>query len=231
MPWTQNMKIMGSGPLAAIIFDFDGVIADSEVRANQTLAESLTAIGLPTSYDDCLRDYYGHNWQETQRRIEARFGRALPADFRERHRERARVRFAEGFGPVPGAPEFLASLGDRPRAIASSSSPAYIAMSLDRFGLAHHFGRHVYSADGWDRGKPHPDIYLAAANGLGVDPAACLAIEDSPTGAQAALAAGMTVVGFCGAGHVADRAAHGAMLREVGVHQIAHRFDEIAVAA
>ena len=98
------MKIMGSSPLAAIIFDFDGVIADSEVRANQTLAESLTAIGLPTSYDDCLRDYYGHNWQETQRRIEARFGRALPADFRERHRERARERFADGVVFVALAP-------------------------------------------------------------------------------------------------------------------------------
>ena len=89
---------------AAIIFDFDGVIADSEVRANTTLAESLTAIGLPTSYEDCLRDYCGHNWQETERRIVARFGRPLPPDFRERHRERAQQRFAEGFAPVPGAP-------------------------------------------------------------------------------------------------------------------------------
>ena len=216
---------------AAIIFDFDGVVADSEVRANRTLAESLSAIGLPTTYEDCLRDYYDHNWQETQRRIEARFGRSLPADFRERHRERARARFAEGFGPVPGAPEFLETLGTMPRAIASSSSPDYIAMSLDRFDLARHFGAHVYSADGWARGKPHPDIYLAAAEGLGVDPAQCLAIEDSPTGAQAALAAGMTVIGFCGAGHIADRAAHGAMLRDVGVHHVAHRFDEIAVNA
>lgn len=217
-------------PFAAIIFDFDGVIADSEVRANQTLAESLTAIGLPTSYEDCLRDYYGHNWQETQRRIEARLGRALPADFREQHRERARARFADGFAPVPGAPEFLASLAG-PRAVASSSSPAYIAASLDRFGLAHHFGPHVYSADGWERGKPYPDIYLAAAKGLKVDPAACLAIEDSPTGALAALAAGMQVVGFCGAGHISDRAAHGARLRELGVHHVAHSFDEIRVAA
>src|SRR3546814_9175419 len=76
------------------------------------------------------------------------------------------------------------------------------------------------STDGWERGKPHPDIYLAAAEGLGVDPAACLAIEDSPTGARAALAAGMTVIGFCGAGHIVDRAAHGALLREVGVHHV-----------
>ena len=212
---------------AAIIFDFDGVIADSEVRANLSLAESLTAAGMPSTYDECLRDYYGHNWQETQRRIEARFGRALPADFREQHRERARGRFMEGFDAIPGAADFLATLGPLPRAIASSSRAEYIGWALGLFGLGHHFGDHVYSADGWDRGKPCPDIYLAAAKGLSVDPALCLAIEDSPTGAQAALAAGMTVVGFCGAGHIVDRAAHGDVLRAVGVHHVALSFGEI----
>lgn len=212
---------------AAIIFDFDGVIADSEVRANLSLAESLTAAGMPTTYDESLRDYYGHNWQETQRRIEARFGRSLPADFRERHRERARARFMDGFDAVPGAAAFLDALGPMPRAIASSSRAEYIDWALGLFGLGHHFGEHVYSADGWDRGKPHPDIYLAAANGLAIDPARCLAIEDSPIGARAALAAGMTVVGFCGAGHIVDRAAHGAMLRGVGVHHVAHSYDEV----
>ena len=214
---------------AAVIFDFDGVIADSEVRANLSLAESLTAVGMPSTYDECLRDYYGHNWQETQRRIEARFGRALPTDFREQHRERARGRFMEGFDAVPGAADFLAALGPLPRAIASSSRAEYIGWALGLFGLDHHFGDHVYSADGWDRGKPFPDIYLAAAKGLGVDPARCLAIEDSPTGARAALAAGMTVVGFCGAGHIVDRAAHGDVLRAVGVHLVALGFGEIDV--
>lgn len=212
---------------AAIIFDFDGVIADSEVRANQSLSESLTAVGMPTTYDECLRDYYGHNWQETERRIVARFGRPMPADFREMHRTRARGRFMEGFDAVPGVADFLDTMGDLPRAIASSSRAEYIGWALGLFGLGHHFGDHVYSADGWDRGKPFPDIYLAAAKGIGIDPAACLAIEDSPTGAQAALAAGMTVVGFCGAGHITDRAAHGAMLRRVGVHRLAFAFDEI----
>lgn len=213
---------------AAIIFDFDGVVADSEVRANLSLAESLTAAGMPATYDECLRDYYGHNWQETERRIVARYGRALPADFRETHRTRARARYMEGFDAVPGVAAFLDTLGPLPRAIASSSRAEYIGWALGLFGLGHHFGEHVYSADGWDRGKPFPDIYLAAAKGLGADPAACLAIEDSPTGAQAALAAGMTVVGFCGAGHIADRADHGAMLREVGVHHVALTFDEVA---
>ncbi len=216
---------------SAIIFDFDGVIADSEVRANQSLAESLSAIGMAVSYEECLRDYYGHNWQETERRIVARFGRALPPDFRERHRERARARYMEGFEAVPGAAAFLDTLGPMPRAIASSSRAEYIGWALGLFGLGHHFGTHVYSADGWDRGKPHPDIYLAAAKGLGVNPAACLAIEDSPTGARAALAAGMTVIGFCGASHIADRGAHGAMLRCVGVHHVASSFDEVGALA
>src|SRR3546814_14044228 len=93
-----------------------------------------------------------------------------------------------------------------PRAVASSSRAEYIGWALGRFGFAHHFEDHVFSADGWDRGKPHPDIYLAAAGGLGVDLAACLAIEDSPIGARAALAAGMTVIGFCGAGYKRGRA-------------------------
>lgn len=213
---------------AAIIFDFDGVVADSEVRANLSLAESLTAAGMPATYDECLRDYYGHNWQETERRIVARYGRALPADFRETHRERARARYMEGFDAVPGVAPFLDALAPLPRAIASSSRAEYIGWALGLFGLGHHFGEHVYSADGWDRGKPFPDIYLAAAKGLGVDPARCLAIEDSPTGARAAIAAGMTVVGFCGAGHIVDRAGHGEMLREVGVHHVALTFDEVA---
>ena len=212
---------------AAVIFDFDGVVADSEVRANLSLAESLTAAGMPATYDECLRDYYGHNWQETERRIVARYGRPLPADFRETHRTRARARYMEGFDAVPGVADFLGALGPLPRAIASSSRAEYIGWALGLFGLGHHFGEHVYSADGWDRGKPHPDIYLAAAKGLGVDPSACLAIEDSPTGARAAIAAGMTVVGFCGAGHIVDRAAHGAMLREVGVHDVALSFEEL----
>lgn len=212
----------------AIIFDFDGVIADSEVRANLSLSESLTAIGMSATYEECLRDYYGHNWQETQRRIEARFERPLPADFRERHRERARAKYMEGFDPVAGVVEFLDTLGSMPRAIASSSRAEYIDWALGLFGLGHHFAGQVYSADGWARGKPHPDIYLAAAKGLGVEPARCLAVEDSPTGAQAALAAGMTVVGFCGASHIGDRAAHAAMLRAVGVHHVAERFDALA---
>jgi HAD superfamily hydrolase (TIGR01509 family) len=215
----------------AVIFDFDGVVADSEVRANQCLAESLTAIGLPTSYEDSLRLYCGNNWQETERRVVQQLGGPLPDDFREQHRERAKVKFAIGFEPVAGVREFLDRLGDKPRAIASSSQQNYIQNSLEKFRLGHHFAGHVYSADGWERGKPYPDIYLAAAKGLGIDPQHVLAIEDSPTGASAAVAAGMTVIGYCGGGHILDADAHGLTLRAVGVHHVARNYDEVGVIA
>ena len=211
----------------AIIFDFDGVIADSEVPAGHALAESLTAIGLPTSFDDVQATYYGHNAQETARRIEARLGRPLPANFRAAHRARSQAWFARGFEPVPGASDFLAKTTHLPRAIASSSRAAYIEWALDRFGFAAHFGPHIFSADGMERGKPHPDIYLIAAKGLGIAPKECLAIEDSPTGAAAAVAAGMRVVGLCAALHIADRETHAASLHAVGVHKIAFSFGEI----
>lgn len=212
---------------AAIIFDFDGVVADSEGPANRALAESLSAIGLPTSFEDSLRDYYGHNWQETRRRIEARLGGPLPEDFRDAHRARARAHFAAGFAPVAGAPAFIAATAHLPRAIASSSNPDYIRWALERFGLAAAFAGQIYSADGLARGKPHPDIYLTAAAGLGIAPEDCLAIEDSPTGARAAVAAGMHVVGLLAASHIRCAETQGAALRAAGVHRLALSFAEV----
>jgi len=215
-------------PPLAVIFDFDGVIADSEILSNRSLAESLCAIGMPTTVEESLRDYCGHNWLELQRRIEARHGRPLPPDFRETHRAQSRERFEREFTTVAGVERFLDRLTVSKRAIASSSRAAYIRWALDKFGLGHHFAGHVYSADGMVRGKPHPDIYLAAATGLGVEPGACLAIEDSPVGASAAVAAGMTVVGLVAAAHIADPQAHAEQLRAVGAHRIAFSFAEIA---
>jgi HAD superfamily hydrolase (TIGR01509 family) len=212
---------------AAIIFDFDGVIADSEVPANSALAESLTAIGLKTTLADCLRDYCGYNWLETQRRIETRLGAPLPDDFLENHRAHSRARFEAGFEPVAGAREFLERSAAIPRAIASSARPDYIRWALARFDLADHFGDRIHSASGSERSKPHPDVYLQAAQGLGVEPALCLAIEDSPVGARAAVAAGMSVVGLVAAGHIAEPRRHAEKLRAVGVHRIAFAFDEI----
>ena len=213
---------------SAVIFDFDGVIADSELLANIALAKCLTNIGLPTSVEDCMSDYYGTNWQETVRRIEIKFNSTLPKDF-QAHLEHEHSLVSGGAAPIEGIAELLESLGGKSLAVASSSRRDVIESSLARYGIAHHFGEHIYSADGWDRGKPFPDIYFAAAEGLVVDPIDCRAIEDSPNGVRAALAAGMTVIGFCGGSHIVDKTSHSEMLRAIGVHGIAFAHSDIAL--
>lgn len=205
----------------ALIFDFDGVIADSEVHANRALVECLTSVGFQVNIEDCIRDYYGTNWQETERRIERNFQKKLPENFRSRYLAYEHALLGEGASPVAGIGELLTYLDGKILAIASSSSEAVIRTSLKRFGIDYHFGEHIFSADGWSRGKPSPDIYLAAAEGIGVPPDDCTAIEDSPNGAQAALSAGMTVIGFCGASHIEDKKKHAETLRAIGVHEIA----------
>ena len=214
---------------AAIIFDFDGVIADSEVHANLALAECLSLIGLPTTFEDCMRDYYGYNWEESRRVIEEKLGRGVPQGFRQMCRDREDDMVGEGSRAITGIEGLLNELAGTPLAIASSSPTKSILSSLRRYGIEHHFADHIYSADGWARGKPYPDIYLAAALGLGVDPIDCLVIEDSAVGATAAVAAGMSVVGFCGGSHIFETAKHAKTLRSVGVRTIVSSHSEIGL--
>ena len=212
---------------AAIIFDFDGVIVDSEVPANLALAECLTEIGLETSFEDALDRYCGHRWADCVSQIEARLGHDLPSNFESLYFARAASLMDRHLTAVCGIDAFLDRAQHLPLAIASSSEPEWIAHKLERVSLCHYFGDRLFSAAQLERGKPHPDVYLDAARGLGVAPEDCLAIEDSPVGATAAVAAGMHVVGLCAASHIRNREAHAKTLRAVGVHRIAFGFDEI----
>jgi len=209
-----------------IIFDFDGVIADSEVIANAVLAEGLTALGHPTSIDDCLRLYMGRRWVDCALAIEAEIGRRLPDDFVTAQRQAIRARAAGELEAVAGAADFVRGLGGRQRCIASSSSLEWLALCLGRFGLAEHFGANLFSAAVHvERGKPHPDLFLHAARSMGVDPARTLVIEDSPLGVEAGVAAGMTVIGLLAGGHVG--AGHEARLAKAGAHYIARTYDDV----
>lgn len=101
-------------------------------------------------------------------------------------------------------------------------------MGLSRFGLASTFSGPIYSATiHVTRGKPHPDLFLHAAAQMQVDPARTLVIEDSPSGAAAGAAAGMTVVGLCAGGHMRD--GDGDRLRQAGAHHIVDDYRAISV--
>ena len=104
---------------------------------------------------------------------------------------------------TPGVVEALTRIA-LPKAVASNSTQPRVRAALRRAGLVEVFGDHVYSADLVAHPKPSPDVYLAAARGLGAEPGACLVVEDSVTGITAATAAGMHVLAFVGGGHTAD---------------------------
>ncbi len=214
---------------AAVIFDFDGVIADSEMLANLVLAEELTALGLPTTLEQSYARYVGTRWDEVIALIEEALGRPVPEDWGARLSAAMMARFRRDLAEVPGAGTFIRALGERPRAIASSSSPARLALCLEVLGLAEVFGPHVFSAELVTRGKPHPDIYLLAAERIAVAPEACLVIEDSPSGVKAAKAAGMHVIGLLAGAHI--QPGHDARLRAAGADHLANNWADVAALA
>ena len=213
---------------AGLIFDFDGVLIDSEAIGNAHIADYLTRIGHPTSHADAMANFMGLSGGAFIAAIEQWIGRPLPDDFHdERAREDARV-FAEGIGAIAGAVAFVAALpADLPVAIASSSSTRWIKRHLDHIGLADRFGSRIFSGkEHVVRGKPSPDIYLHAAQALGVPIADCAIIEDSQVGATGAVASGAHVIGLVAGSHCPPD--HADTLRAIGVHAIARDYQELA---
>lgn len=208
-------------PYDLIIFDYDGVVADSEVLNSTVMAEQLTAIGLPTSLDDVLAAYTGRRWRDNRPTVEAALGRACPEDFHTTWFATCRQRAPLQLKPVPGMLDFIASRTET-RCIASSSGPDWIGVGLELFGLTDHFEGSVFTGLVVERGKPHPDIFLHAAETMGVDPSRVLVIEDSEAGVTAGVAAGMTVVGLTAGGHI--RNGHAERLTTRGAHHIADSY-------
>ena len=209
----------------AIIFDFDGVLADSEVLSNSVIADVVTELGVPTSLDDAYRIYMGKRLVEVIATIETVTGRTLPPDFADAYQRRTFEAFRERLKPVEGAREFVSAWRDVPNCIASSSSPERLALSLDVLDMTALFEGRVFSASNVARGKPHPDIFLHAAGQIGVAPHECIVIEDSVGGITAARAAGSAAIGFTAAGHV--QPGHEARLRDAGADHVVASFAEL----
>ena len=185
-----------------IIFDCDGVIADSEVLSAEVLIDQLAGLGIAVTAEDVRRDFLGRSFPTVAASIRTRFARDLPADFEATYRSRLLARFEAGLTATPGFPDMLAAL-DRPVCVATSSSPPRVARTLSLLGLTDRFGPHVFTASQVARGKPAPDLFLFAADRMGTPPAHALVIEDSAAGLEAARAAGMRVVHYTGGSHLA----------------------------
>jgi len=210
-----------------IIFDFDGVLLESELELNRLTAEILTDLGHDVTVEESVRYFTGLSGREVVEAIERRIGGKIPPDFHNRMKEGSIRALQDGIEAIAGAVEFVQSLPTQfPKAVASSSSTRWIRGHLDHLGLTQAFGDHVYSGrEHVERGKPAPDIYLYAARQLGIAIKDCAIIEDSKVGATGALASGATVIGLAAGRHCFD--GHEEMLRAVGVGHVAHSFDEV----
>ncbi len=197
-----------------IIFDCDGVLVDSEPIANRVMAEAVTALGWPLTAADCIARFKGHHFDTVIAAVEARLGRPAPEDWVANLRAATGAAFERELQPVPGVLEALDAVAESGVAycVASQGPPEKMAVSLGMTGLRARFEGRIFSAYQVARGKPHPDLFLFAAQTLGVAPPRCLVIEDSPLGVTAARAAGMNVLGFASEGDGADLAAAGARL-------------------
>jgi HAD superfamily hydrolase (TIGR01509 family) len=219
-------QIMRDAPPALIILDFDGVVVDSELLSNTLLAEFLTQEGLPTTIDDAIGHYMGRRWPDNQARIREQFGRPLPDDFFARYSAFEDGRMRREVQPVAGLKTFLATHRDQTFCVASSSSISWLDHGVDKFDLRGALERNLFSATEVKNGKPAPDIFLYAAQKMGVAPERCAVLEDSAAGVQGGVAAGMTTIGFLGGAHIRD--GHGEKLESAGAHALARDYGEVA---
>ncbi|MFH9687343.1 HAD family hydrolase [Streptomyces sp. NPDC021019] len=182
-----------------VIFDNDGVLVDSEPLANTVLSGYLTELGHPTSYDESLRDYMGSAVHRVHDLVEERTGQKLPEDFDSTLNTRTFAAFQRELVAVDGAEELLGKLVADGVAycVASSGSHERIRVAHRKTGIDQWFEEEwIFSSEDVGRGKPAPDLFLYAAERMGVAPERCVVIEDSPLGVEAARAAGMDVYGF-----------------------------------
>ena len=212
----------------AILFDFDGVLVESEAAGNRHLAHWLTAAGHPTTPEDAMTHYMGLSGSDFIDAIERRIGATLPAGFHDARKVEDERVIAEGVGEVSGAVAFVRSLSaDLPKAIVSSSRVRWIDAHLCHLGLRDAFGDHLYSGrEHVANGKPAPDLYLYGAAALGVPIGRCAIIEDSPVGVTGAAKTGAFVIGLCAGQHCAVD--HRERLLALGADAVAGDFGEVA---
>jgi beta-phosphoglucomutase len=181
----------------ALVFDMDGVIVDSNPLHRESWARFNSRYGVSTTEamqqrmygrrnDEIIRDFFGGGLPPEE--VAAR-GKAKE----ELYREMMGARVEEFL--VPGIRQFLERHRDTPMGLASNAEPENVALVLDRAALRPYF-RAVVDGHQVRHPKPHPEVYLRAAELLQVEPANCIVFEDSPAGVAAAVAAGMRVIGL-----------------------------------
>jgi HAD superfamily hydrolase (TIGR01509 family) len=208
-----------------VIFDCDGVLVDSELIFARVLAECLSGIDFPATLDEAIALGFGRNRITLAEAITTRYGRTLPDVFFDTFAARSAAAFERELLPMPGIEALLAAL-PLPRCVASNGRLDRVRQRLGMTRLLPFFDPHVFSASQVAHGKPAPDLFLFAAERLGATPTGCTVVEDSIAGVEAAIAAQMPVVGYCGGSHCPGD--HADRLRAAGCSRVFTRMPELA---
>ena len=199
------------------IFDCDGVLVDSEPAANRVMVEMLREIGFEITLADCMARFVGKSMKTVQAEVVAEAGAIFPPGWPEAIRARTIETFKQvKIEAIPGIHAVVSAhqTAGRSYCVASSGRIEKMQATLGSTGLLPTFADVLFSATMVGRGKPAPDLFLHAAKIMGHPPAACVVIEDSLPGVQAAVAAGMRVCAYTAAPYV-DAAAYQALGAEV----------------
>jgi HAD superfamily hydrolase (TIGR01509 family) len=212
---------------AAILFDCDGVLVDSEILAVEIETAMLADLGLAYETAAFKARFMGMSDEAFYAELNAdslkRLGRPLPDDFQADCTARLYRAVSERLVEVEGARQAV-ELVTHPKAVVSSSTREKLGIKLRKAGLFVPFAPHIYSANDVKRAKPAPDLFLHAAAALGVLSHDCLVIEDSVNGIQAARAAGMRAWGFRGGSHMDEAAC--SRLTKAGAERIVSTWAE-----
>ena len=213
---------------SAIIFDCDGVLVNSESIHVALELEHLAALGLTYDRADYVHQFKGRSWPDFLSILssdhEAAFGAPLPEHFSGGLSSATWKAFETELAAMEGVAALLDGIS-HPLAVASSSGHKALRTKLEMTALLDFFDPHVVSSDHVEKAKPAPDIFLHAAEKLGVAPDLCLVIEDSVNGVLGARAAGMTAWGYTG--DAEGEASLPARLREAGAADVFAHHDEI----
>ncbi|WP_295979930.1 HAD family phosphatase [uncultured Variovorax sp.] len=190
---------MPSFPFSAVLFDCDGVLVDSEPITNRVLAQMLGELGWQITTEESMNTFTGKAVKDETALIEQKTGFKITDDWLKTFRTRRNEALERDLIAIPRAPEAIREIHarlDGRIACASGADRHKVELQLAKVGLLEYFEGRIFSGHEMPRSKPHPDVYLAAAEALGVAPGQCAVVEDTVTGAMAGVAAGATVFGY-----------------------------------
>jgi HAD superfamily hydrolase (TIGR01509 family) len=189
-----------TGDDALVIFDCDGVLVDSEPIAVGIDLVILAEVGIEMSEAEVIRRFVGRSPGVLQETIAERLGRPLSPERIKHYEQLYQAAYEAELAPIDGIVDALDALDriGRRICVASSSRPESLRRKLTIAGLHDRFAPWIFSASQVRRGKPAPDLFLYAADRMGVDPGRCVVVEDSRPGVEAARAAGMPVCAYAG---------------------------------